>query len=301
MLNCSRLLGIIKQKAREKAGDARMSSKDESGKIEYHYGFYGAIHAEYEPKHVQLEYLQEHELGEEPVRMDMLIIKRDSASLTDPIGSFFRTHNALEYKSPEDALTIDDFFKAQGYAEIYKSMGKTVNEIPRKELTVSIFRHAYPREMFHALTEEGLQAKAVYPGVYRVMDTNIAAQIIVTSRLPEGEYSPFKALAKNASKEDLLRLLKLADSDDPRMVDYVRAVLNVSIVLNEQTMDKIKEEAGIMPEAVRRVFKEEFEAAEEKAAAAAAAKAREEQAQEFYDRLIADNIPKEKARALAFG
>lgn len=52
-----------------------MGSKNEVGKVEYHYGFYGAVHAEYEPTHVQMEYLQEHELGDEPVRMDMLILR----------------------------------------------------------------------------------------------------------------------------------------------------------------------------------------------------------------------------------
>ena len=77
-----------------------MGAKEESGKIEYHYGFYGAVHVEYEPTQVHMEYLQEHELGDEPVRMDMLIIKRDSAKLHDPIGAFFRMHNVLEYKSP---------------------------------------------------------------------------------------------------------------------------------------------------------------------------------------------------------
>ena len=55
-----------------------MSMKDEIGKIEYHYGFYGAIHAEYEPTNIKMEYLQEYELGEEPVRIDMLILKQDT-------------------------------------------------------------------------------------------------------------------------------------------------------------------------------------------------------------------------------
>ena len=91
---------------------------------------------------VDMEYLQEHELGDKPVRLDMLLLKKESVPLVDPLGSFFRIHNVLDYKSPEDGLTIDDFYKAQGYALIYKSLGKTVNAIPLHELTVSIFRHA---------------------------------------------------------------------------------------------------------------------------------------------------------------
>ena len=48
----------------------------------------------------------------------------------------------------------------------------------------------------------------------------------------------FKALAKNASKEDIIKLLSLADGSDPRMVDYVRAILSVSIVVNEETVEE---------------------------------------------------------------
>ena len=48
-----------------------------------------------------------------------------------------------------------------------------------------------------------------------------------------------------------------------------------------------------MPEAVRRVFKEELEEAERKG--------REEHAKEVYERMRAANIPEEQARAIAFG
>ena len=236
-----------------------IGTREETGKIEYHYGFYGAVHVEYETRRVKMEYLQEHELGDEPVRMDMLIIKRDTTKLTDPVGSFFRMHNVLEYKSPEDNLSIDDFYKAQGYALLYKGLGKRVNEIPIDELTVSIFRHSYPREMLAALKAGGLRVENVYPGIYRVSGAlSVPTQVVVISRLPQGEYSAFKALGKNATKEDLIKLLQLADIMDQQLVDYIRAVLNVSIVLNEQTIAEIKE-AGIMPEAVQRVFKEELQ------------------------------------------
>ena len=63
-----------------------MGAKEETGKVEYHYGFYGAVRVEYEPTNVKMEYLQEHELGNEPIRMDMLILKHDRTPLTDPIG-----------------------------------------------------------------------------------------------------------------------------------------------------------------------------------------------------------------------
>ena len=81
----------------------------------------------------------------------------------------------------------------------------------------------------------------------------------MTSRLSKDRYEAFRALAKNASTEDIKKLLKLTDdSSDPKMIEYVRAVLNVSAVLNEPVIEAIKE-AGIMKDAIERVFKKEME------------------------------------------
>ena len=63
---------------------------EESGKIEYHYGFYAATHAEYHAFRGVLDFLQEQQLGIEPVKLDMLIIRQDGPNpLKDAIGSFF--------------------------------------------------------------------------------------------------------------------------------------------------------------------------------------------------------------------
>lgn len=61
----------------------------------------------------------------------------------------------------------------------YKSLGKTVNAIPLHELTVSIFRHAFPREMLKMLEESGLKVKETYPGIYKIIGSlNVPTQVI---------------------------------------------------------------------------------------------------------------------------
>lgn len=72
--------------------------------------------------------------------------------------------------------------------------------------------------------------------------------------------------------------------------------MSVSIIVNEETVEEIKE-AGIMPEAVRRLFKEEFEAERN----AGRMEGREEERIKVYERMRAANIPEEQARAIAFG
>ena len=61
----------------------------------------------------------------------------------------------IEYKSQEDNLTIDDFYKTVGYACLYKGYGQYVDQIPIAELTVSIFRESYPRKLLLTLEQQG--------------------------------------------------------------------------------------------------------------------------------------------------
>ena len=232
---------------------------EETVKIEYHYGFYAATHAEYHAFREVLDFLQEQELGVEPVRLDMLIIKRDGPNpLKDAIGRFFRKYNILEYKSPEDGLTIDDFYKVQAYACLYKSMGKTVNSIPGDALTVSIFRHTFPRDMFTALEQTGLEVAEPHPGVFHIEGAlTVPAQVIVTSRLPAGEYAAFKVLARDATREDIVQFMAERDAYAP---EDVRAILRVSVAANEKIFQELEKE-GAMVDAFERVFHEELTAA----------------------------------------
>lgn len=62
----------------------------ESGRIRFHYGFYAAMKVEYDIIHANVTYEQEIPLGEDPIRLDFLIIKKnDDAALSDPIGDYF--------------------------------------------------------------------------------------------------------------------------------------------------------------------------------------------------------------------
>ncbi|MEI3437859.1 MAG: hypothetical protein V8Q83_06605 [Blautia sp.] len=104
-----------------------------------------------------MELTPEYNLSKEPIRIDLLIVKdrKKLGKIKNEIGHIMRTYNVIEYKSPEDGLTIDDFYKTIGYACLYKGYGENVDKIPVNELTVSLFREAYPREMFLALKRHG--------------------------------------------------------------------------------------------------------------------------------------------------
>ena len=54
--------------------------------------------------------------------IDILIIKNETKhKVKKNIGRIFRKHNIIEYKSPDDYLSIDDFYKVCGYTYFYKA------------------------------------------------------------------------------------------------------------------------------------------------------------------------------------
>lgn len=64
-----------------------------------------------------LVYEREYNLNTKPLEIDLLVIKKEPAvQIESEIGKLFRGHNILEYKSPDDSLNIDTFYKAAAYA-----------------------------------------------------------------------------------------------------------------------------------------------------------------------------------------
>lgn len=124
----------------------------ETGRTRLHYDFYAAMKVEYDIIHADVTYEREIQLGEDPIRLDFLIVNQDaSVVLNDPIGEFFNAINLFEYKPHEDRPPINDFYKAQGYGLIYKVFDRNVNELPIEKMTLTLIRHSYSRELINAL------------------------------------------------------------------------------------------------------------------------------------------------------
>ena len=95
----------------------------ETVNIQWHPGFYGAAELEFLSNKDDLEFQREFNLSKEPIRMDLLIIKKLSdVRMKNEIGYIFRKFNVVEYKSPDDVLSIDDYYKTVGYACLYKGL-----------------------------------------------------------------------------------------------------------------------------------------------------------------------------------
>ena len=60
--------------------------------------------------------------------------------MKNEIGAIFKGHNIMEYKSPDDELNIDTFFKVIAYACLYKSKGHSVDDIKAHDITITFVR-----------------------------------------------------------------------------------------------------------------------------------------------------------------
>lgn len=235
----------------------------EAVNIQWHPGFYGAAELEFLSNKDDLEFQREFNLSKEPIRMDLLIIKKLSdVRIKNEIGHIFRKFNVVEYKSPDDALSIDDYYKTVGYACLYKGLGETVNQIPANELTISIFRESYPREMFEAMKNLGLEIKERYPGIYYISGKQALfdTQIVVTKQLDRETHRTLRVLSKHVKEEDIRRFVeKATQMSEPGDRNNVDAVLQVSVSANKDIYEAIRRCDKVMCEALRELMKEDFE------------------------------------------
>ena len=235
---------------------------DSPDKIQWHPAFYAAAGLELQENIDELELIPEYNLSKEPIRIDLLIIK-DSAkkkAIKNEIGHIMKKNNVIEYKSPEDGMTIDDFYKTIGYACLYKGYGKTVNEIPQQEITVSLFREAYPKELFAMLENEGHCIEERYPGIYYITNNlSFPVQIVVTSRLNPETHSSLRILSNHADKKDVERFLAEAEKlSSPESLNNVDAVLQASVSANYDIYEEVRRDS-IMCQALRELMKDEIE------------------------------------------
>ncbi len=153
----------------------------------------------------------------------------------------------MEYKSPEDHLDIDAFYKAGAYASLYKSYGKTSDEIKADDVTVSMIREAKPEGLLGYFREHGYEVSNPHKGIYYI-ESNVLfpTQIIVTKELDKTEHIWLSALSAKLQKQDMQELVKnirkLTEKEDKELAD---SVLQVSIEANRQIVDELMGDDGM--------------------------------------------------------
>ncbi len=242
------------------------SNQPEAEATYWHPAFYADIQIELKDDADNLIFENEHHLGKKPMEIDVLIIKKNTdRPVKKNIGRIFRKHNIVEYKSPSDSLSIDDFYKVYGYACFYKADVPYVDSILATDLTITFVSERYPRELIrHLRTVKKYQVRVAEPGIYHVEGDIIPIQIIVTRQLSETENLWLRSLTNKLNRtENAKRLIEdyLGHTDN----NLYRSVIDTIMRANQKTFEEVNGMGDIFMEIVQEKFDKKLKEETDKA------------------------------------
>ena len=194
-------------------------------------------------------------LNKMPMRIDLVLIKKDKEPLKKDFGRILRGHNIFEYKSPGDTLNIDDFYKTYAYACFYKANTEHVDEISAQDITISFVCNQYPKEMSKKLKKErNITIGQVSSGIYYLRGDPIPMQLILIPQLPYKENLWLSSLRTDLVPGEHLDMLMEDYQKHKHSKDY-QAMMDVIVRANHNTFEEVKD----MCEALHELFAEDVQ------------------------------------------
>ena len=246
--------------------------------LQWHPAFAAALRLTFQEEREELQILEEYSLSKSPPRIDALILKKSPhVKIKKKIGHIFRGYNIIEYKSPEDNLSINDFYKVYGYTCFYQSNTEKIGEITPTELTITFVCNHYPREMFRHLERvRGMKIHDQGDGVYYLTGDPIPIQFLYIPRLSEEENYWIQTLRNDLKAGKEIRTL-MANYEKNRKSKDCAAVMNLVTRANWKQMEVEKK----MCEALNELFAEELKEAD--------LRGRKEERKELVQKKLAKN------------
>jgi hypothetical protein len=132
-----------------------------------------------------LEFVEEHRLTVEPMRIDLLVIKkREDAVIEKSIARAFRRHNIMEYKNPRVGVSVNDFHKAISY--VFQYIFSDKNDAGADDVTFTFVAGRYARGLFEYIERVwGCKISAVASGVMATRIGPIPFQFVESRSLSE--------------------------------------------------------------------------------------------------------------------
>ena len=214
-------------------GDSEKKKNREG--IQWHPAFVEALQATLIDYSDVLEYKLEHPLNTGPLRIDILVVKkRPEAVIRRQIAGIFRLDNIVEYKSPTDTLSVNEFHKAFARAHLYKALA----DVDVTDLTLSFVIAAHPRELFrHLRGTLGYAVQERHPGVFVVTGAMMPIQIIDIRKLSEEENLWLQNLNRNLSGERLRWIHNMKRECGMRL--NLGAYLHAVFTANQETLKEL--------------------------------------------------------------
>ena len=228
------------------------------GRLQWHSGFSAALRVELEDE-LDLCIEDEHMLSKKPMQIDVLVVKKKGEQpIRKNIGRIFRKHNIIEYKSPEDYLSINDFYKVYGYTCFYQSETKRVKDIPPEEITMTFICNHYPQKLLEHLKKfKGIEVEKQEAGLYYLLGDSFPIQLVIVKELSKEENYWLQNLRCNLKTgEEIQEVVRRYEQVKHKA--YYSDVMNLIVRANQKQMEEEKN----MCEALNELFAEELKEAD---------------------------------------
>jgi hypothetical protein len=138
--------------------------------IQWHAAAKQAFQLELLPWRRHLDFQFDHTLTTGSLAIDIIIIKKDGAeAIPKTFAALFRRFNIVEYKSPEDYISVEDFFKVHAYAYLYLGRQKGADQT---NLTLTFIGSRTPEALLKYLENSPhYSLEKAAEGVYYVKGT----------------------------------------------------------------------------------------------------------------------------------
>ncbi|MDR2733922.1 MAG: hypothetical protein LBC99_04675 [Spirochaetota bacterium] len=224
-----------------------MPNKKNPGKPEkllWHQAFYDAIQLELFEYRNDLEYTFEHQLTSEPLRIDVLIVKKKKDVLIDKnIARIFRGHNIIEYKSPDDYFSVRDFLQVCAYANHYAANTPGVDY---SDLSLTFVGARQPRVLLQYMAEKRkYTVERSAPGIYLITGDYLPIQILESPLLPKSENLWLQSLSKNLRVDAASAILEKSKNDKFRI--YLSVYLHLIMGVNQRAFKEAIDMAKRFP------------------------------------------------------
>ena len=219
--------------------DKSLSEKPKGRRNQYHPQYTNTLHIELRENKEDLYFDEEYILNTGPLRIDLLIIKKnENAVIKSGLGAFFRKINIWEYKNPKDTLNVKEFNKGLAYLHLY--IASNSEKISLSDVTLTFLRYYKPRELFKELKKAGYTIEEYEPGIYHLGMMGQPSIQIIASRLLDNKYEWVKAISDKTPLSEIDRLAFEVNKLDQTDRKYAITVLEFVGELNEVKKEDTK-------------------------------------------------------------
>lgn len=233
--------------------------------LQWHPAFFAGIQIEFAEEAEHLIFENEHTLSTKPMQIDVLVIKKNTKKrLQKNIGRIFRGHNIIEYKSPDDRLNVDDFYKVYGYVCFYKSDTGKSDEIRVDDLTVTFVCYHYPRKLVqHLKMIRHFSIEKKNEGICYILGDIIPIQLIVVPKLSEKNNLWLHSLTNNLETNQSAEKLICAYSNH-RNNHLYESVMSLIVRSNREIFQEVNVMCDALQEVLTELMKDKLEEREQK-------------------------------------